>query len=84
MAWYMRYSPEQFQKESKVNHTPDENGLNFTSQFGKFYFTKDILSEQLKAKPEENNLYVGFQNEIRNPTQHFYSRNGKLINEIAE
>ncbi len=83
-AWFMRYDPQVFQSQSVTNHTPDQNGLNFTSQFGKFYFTKDISSVQKNTEQGRKILFVGFENEIRNPTMFFFSRNEKIIGEGAD
>jgi len=83
-AWNLRYDPVNYQKEAQTNHTPDEHGLNFTSQFSKYYFTKNISQEIKNKKPEEKILFVGFPDEFTGETQVAYSRNNKPVFIILE
>lgn len=83
-VWNLRYDPAKYHAEAQVNHTPDEHGLNFTSQFGKYYFTKNI-SEEIKKKSEsERVLYVSFPDELADYTRIIYSRNNKPVFVIKE
>lgn len=83
-AWNLRYDPTKFQKEAQVNHTPDEHGLNFTRQFGKYYFTKEISAEITTQQSTEKVLYVGFPQEFRHESQVIYSRNNNPVFIIKE
>ncbi len=83
-AWNLRYDPATFQNEAHVDHTPDQNGLNFTSQFGKYHFTKDITGDQKKIPLEEKTLVLGFPNELVLPNKDFYSRNRQKVAEAKE
>jgi 4-amino-4-deoxy-L-arabinose transferase-like glycosyltransferase len=77
--WNLRYSPQKYHQEVKVDHTPDEHGLNFTSQFGKYYFTKNISDEINKKTSNERVLYIAFSDEIKDYTKIIYSRNNKPV-----
>lgn len=81
--WYMRYDPSTYQHQAVVDHHPDEHGLNFTSQFGKYIFTKNIKEVQTQKDANIKTLFVGFPNELTNVTDRTYSRNGKIVNEIS-
>lgn len=78
-AWDMQYDPKKYQAEAVTDHTPDEHGLNFTSQFGKYYFTKDIASEITNKNTNEKILFIGFPDEFKNETRIIYSQNNKPV-----
>lgn len=82
--WNLRYDPAKYHSEAKVNHTPDAHGLNFTSQFGKYYFTKNISEEIKKKSATERVLYVAFPDELEDYTRIIYSRNNKPVFIIKE
>jgi 4-amino-4-deoxy-L-arabinose transferase-like glycosyltransferase len=83
-AWYTKYDPTKFQQEAQTNHTPDENGLNFTSHFGNYYFTKDIKKAQATLPSDQKTLIIGFKGELDKPQKLFYSRNNKVVLESSE
>jgi 4-amino-4-deoxy-L-arabinose transferase-like glycosyltransferase len=82
--WYLRYDPVQFQNQATVDNTPDQNGLIFTKSFGKYQFTKDIKSEQLKKESNSSTLFIGFEGELKDVTTQIKSRNGNVVQEISK
>ncbi|MDQ3098774.1 MAG: glycosyltransferase family 39 protein [bacterium] len=82
-AWYARIDPTIFQNDAIVDHTPDQNGLIFTSQIGKYYFTKEITGVQQSIEGEKI-LFVGFEKEIAEPQNRIYTRNGKIASELKD
>lgn len=83
-AWNIRIDPNTFQSTSVVDHTPDQNGLIFTSQIGKFHFTKNISEDSKNIHEGEKVLLVGFEDELSTPDLTIYSRDGKIVTQLKD